>query len=95
MIPKWLPPGPQFWAVFTGGAFLLAGTAILSGVKTVLACRLLTAMFVGRGFGVGSFSICAASGPRRLGGQRDLAAIGSAWVMADFIRNRHEERFQR
>src|SRR5215469_9238833 len=41
MIPKWLPLGPTFWAVLTGGAFVLAGLAIVSGVLDVLAARLL------------------------------------------------------
>jgi uncharacterized membrane protein YphA (DoxX/SURF4 family) len=46
MVPRWIPPGRQFWAVTTGIAHLLAGVAILSGVLDVLASGSLTLMLV-------------------------------------------------
>lgn len=46
MVPAWIPPGQTFWAIATGIADLLAGIAIVSGVKDVLACRLLTCMIL-------------------------------------------------
>src|ERR1044071_2097046 len=49
MVPGWIPPGQQFWAVATGVAHLLAGLAILSGVLDVLGSRLLTVMLAAFG----------------------------------------------
>jgi uncharacterized membrane protein YphA (DoxX/SURF4 family) len=46
LVPKWLPPSPDFWAVLTGIAFVLAGIAILTGIADVLAARLLSLMLV-------------------------------------------------
>lgn len=45
MVPAWLPGGQRFWAILTGAAHLLAGLALLSGVKARLAAILLTVMF--------------------------------------------------
>jgi uncharacterized membrane protein YphA (DoxX/SURF4 family) len=42
-VPKWIWPGQMFWAATTAICFLLAATAILSGVKAGLAARFLTA----------------------------------------------------
>lgn len=36
-VPKWLPPGAEFWVIVTGICFVLAGLAILSGILDVLA----------------------------------------------------------
>lgn len=44
LVPKWLPPGQDFWAVLTGIAFMLAGIAILTETLDVLASRLLALM---------------------------------------------------
>jgi uncharacterized membrane protein YphA (DoxX/SURF4 family) len=45
MVPAWLPGGQRFWAILTGAAHLLAGVALLSGIKARLAAILLTVMF--------------------------------------------------
>ena len=41
LVPKWLPPYPEFWAYATGIADWLAALAILSGVYALAAARLL------------------------------------------------------
>lgn len=46
LVPKWLPPSQDFWVVFTGVAFVLAGVAILTKIVNVLAARLLALMFL-------------------------------------------------
>ena len=45
-VPKWIPPGGRFWAATTGVCFILAAVAILSGVLSALAARLLTLMIL-------------------------------------------------
>ncbi len=45
LVPKWLPPTPEFWAYATGVAHIAAGIAILTGVQARLAAILLTAMY--------------------------------------------------
>jgi uncharacterized membrane protein len=39
LVPQWLP-SPEFWAYFTGGAYIAAGVAIVIGVFGRLAARL-------------------------------------------------------
>ena len=46
MIPAWFPLGGPFWVILPGNAFLLAGIAILAGVRDVLAARLLALMLL-------------------------------------------------
>ncbi|AXC09717.1 hypothetical protein ACPOL_0336 [Acidisarcina polymorpha] len=45
IVPQWMPFG-YFWAGLTGIAFFLAGCAICSGIKDVLAARLLALMLL-------------------------------------------------
>src|SRR5258708_19793693 len=45
LVPKWLPPAPEFWAYATGVGHIAAGVAILTGVQARLAAILLPAMF--------------------------------------------------
>jgi uncharacterized membrane protein YphA (DoxX/SURF4 family) len=46
-VPKWMPMGGEFWTIVTGICFIFAGLAILSGIKDVLAARLLALMLFG------------------------------------------------
>jgi uncharacterized membrane protein YphA (DoxX/SURF4 family) len=48
-VPKWIPPGPMFWAIVTTIAFALAAIALLSGRSALVAARLTTAMLIGFG----------------------------------------------
>jgi uncharacterized membrane protein len=45
IVPQWMRFG-YFWAVLTGIAFILAGSAICSGIMDVLAARLLALMLL-------------------------------------------------
>jgi uncharacterized membrane protein YphA (DoxX/SURF4 family) len=88
MVPKWLPPGQQTWALATGVADILAGLALLSNIATLLAARLLTAMFVGFGLLVWAPQIALHPAAHVVwaGNAINLALIGAAWVVADSLR---------
>jgi uncharacterized membrane protein len=87
LVPKWLPPGREFWAMVTGTGFVLAGVAILSGVQDVLGSRLLTLMLI-----VFSALVLAPQifvfphDHEAWGGNAfNLAAAGAAWIVADSL----------
>jgi len=44
LVPKWIPPNQNFWAIFTTVAFSLAAISLLINRQTRLALRLLTLM---------------------------------------------------
>lgn len=92
MVPAWLPPQQNVWAIATGVADLLAGLAFLSGVMALLASRLVVLMFAGFGALVWAPKLFAAS-PDHIawgGNAINLALVGAAWVLADSIaRARH------
>jgi uncharacterized membrane protein len=92
MVPKWMPLGADFWTVFTGIAFVLAGLAILSGILDVLATRLLALMLL-----VFSALVLAPmifASPRDHvawgGNAYNLAAVGAAWIVADWLATRQQ-----
>ena len=87
MVPNWLPPGQKFWAIATGVAFLLAASAMLSGIRAVLASRLLTAMLITFGALVWAPSLFAHPGAHMVwaGNAINLALTGAAWAVADSI----------
>lgn len=89
IVPRWIPFG-AFWAVLTGIAFILAGIAICSGIKDVLAARLLALM-------LSLFEGLVEIPPIfiRLHNQAtwgaavyNLAAVGACWIFADFLATR-------
>jgi uncharacterized membrane protein len=90
MVPGWIPLGRRFWAMATGLAMLLAGLAILTRIRAVLAARLLAVL-------MGTFATFVwlprlyahPSAPRAWGGTAiTLAVAGAAWVVADALRGR-------
>jgi uncharacterized membrane protein YphA (DoxX/SURF4 family) len=87
MVPSWLPPNQRFWAGATGVAHLLAGIAIVTGIRATLAARLLTAMFVVFGLLVWLPSLVAQPLVHRVwgGNAMNLAAAGAAWIVADVL----------
>jgi hypothetical protein len=84
LVPPWMPLGQNFWVILTGIAFVLAGVAILTRVKDVLAAQLLALMFL-------VFSVIALA-PLPIANPHDhvawganaynLAAIGATWMFA-------------
>src|SRR5580692_6286940 len=89
IVPQWMRFG-YFWAVLTGIAFILAGSAICSGIRDVLAARLLALMLL-------LFEGLVEIPPIfiRLHNQRtwgaavyNLAAIGACWIFAEFLTSR-------
>jgi uncharacterized membrane protein YphA (DoxX/SURF4 family) len=93
MVPGWIPPGRQFWAVATGVAHLLAGVAILTGVLDVLGSRLLTVMLAT--FGALVWAPALFAEPREhmvwAGNAINLALTGAAWVVADSIASQRQQ----
>jgi uncharacterized membrane protein YphA (DoxX/SURF4 family) len=90
MIPKWMPFGGDFWTIFTGTAFVLAGLAILSGILDVLAARLLALMLLV--FSVFVLAPMIFAYPHNHiawgGNAYNLAAVGAAWILADWLSTR-------
>ncbi|MGH7867909.1 MAG: hypothetical protein ACREP9_09860, partial [Candidatus Dormibacteraceae bacterium] len=90
MIPNWMPLGGAFWIVLTGIAFVLAGLAILAGILDVLAARLFALMLL-----IFSLVVLApmifASPHNHIawgGNAYNLAAVGAAWIFADWLATR-------
>ena len=89
IVPHWMGLG-YFWAASTGIAFLLAGVAVCSGIKDVLAAKLLALMLL-------LFEGLVEVPPIfvRLHNQAtwaaavyNLAAIGACLIFADFLARR-------
>jgi len=93
MVPGWIPPGRQFWAVATGVAHLLAGLSILMGVLDVLGSRLLTLMLAAFGALVWAPALFARPQEHVVwaGNAINLALVGAAWVVADSITGRRRQ----
>ena len=92
MIPHWMPLSRGFWAILTGIAFVLAGLAIVSGILDALAARLLALMLLIFSALVLAPMIFAFPHDHIAwgGNAYNLAAVGSAWIFADWLslRNR-------
>jgi len=86
-VPKWIPPGQMFWAIATTIFFALASLALLSGMASLSASQLLTAMLVG--FGLLVWLPAPFANPHQLiswaGNAQNLAITGAAWIVADYL----------
>jgi uncharacterized membrane protein len=89
IVPQWMSFG-YFWAGLTGIAFILAGIAICSGIKDVLAARLLALMLLlFEGFvEVPPIFIRLHSQPTWGAAVYNLSAIGACLIFAEFIASR-------
>jgi hypothetical protein len=93
IVPHWMPFG-HFWAVLTGIAFFLAGSAICSGIMDVLAARLLALMlllFEGLVEIPPIFIRLHNQGPWGAA-VYNLAAIGACLIFAEFLAGRADRR---
>jgi hypothetical protein len=85
-VPHWAPFS-LFWVVVTGIAFLLAGSAIILGIRDVLAARLLALMLLLFEFMVEVPPVFAH--PRSQGAWGgavyNLTAIAACWTFAEFV----------
>ena len=85
LVPKWLPPTPNFWAYATGAGFILAGGAILTRVQARLASILLTAMLASFALLV-HWPMLFADPASRMNwteAATNFTLLGVAWIVAD------------
>jgi len=89
IVPRWMQFG-NFWAVLTGIAFILAGLAICSGVKDVLAARLLALMLLlFEGFvEIPPIFIRLHNEATWGAAVYNVTAIGACWIFAEFLASR-------
>jgi hypothetical protein len=89
IVPHWMSFG-YFWAGLTGMAFIVAGVAICSGIKDVLAARLLAVMLLLFEFLVEVPPIFARLHNQATWGAAvyNLSAIGACWIFAEFLATR-------
>jgi hypothetical protein len=85
-VPHWVPFG-SFWTVLTGIAFVLAGSAIVTGIRDVLAARLLMLMLF-------LFELMVEIPPVVVqphnqvawgGALYNLVAIGACWIFVESV----------
>lgn len=88
-VPYWVPFG-SFFVVLTGVAFLLAGSAIISGVQDVLAVKLLALMLLVFEAAVEVPPVFVQPHNQAAwgGAVYNLTAIGACWIFAEFVKSR-------
>jgi hypothetical protein len=89
IVPQWMPFG-YFWAGLTGIAFILAGLAICSGIRDVLALRLLALMLLLFEGLVEAPPIFVRLHDQATWGAAvyNVTAIGACWIFAEFLASR-------
>jgi uncharacterized membrane protein len=88
-VPHWVPFS-LFWVIVTGIAFLLSGCAIVSGIRDVLAARLLALMLLLFEFMVEIPPVFTHPHSQGAwgGAVYNFTVIGACWIFAEFIGNR-------
>lgn len=92
LVPKWLPPGQNFWVVVTGIAFVLAGIGILSQMLDVLAARLLALMLLVFSAIVLAPNLAAFPHAKDAWDANafNLAAVAAVWISAQWLAARRQ-----
>jgi hypothetical protein len=87
LVPKWLPPSQNFWAIATTVFFALAAVALLTNRMALIAARLLTLMLVI--FGVFVWLPLLVSDPHSHTNWSEtaetFAIAGTAWILGDLL----------
>lgn len=93
IVPHWISFG-YFWAALTGIAFLLAGSAICSGIMDIPAARLLALMLLLFDGLVEIPPIFIRLHNEATWGAAvyNVAAIGACWIFAEFVASRADKR---
>jgi uncharacterized membrane protein len=89
IVPQWMGFG-YFWAGTTGVAFILAGVAVCSGIKDILAARLLALMlllFEGL-VEIPPIFIRMHNQPTWGAAVYNVSAIGACLIFAEFLASR-------
>lgn len=91
-VPKWIPLGGTFWAIATGILFVLAGLAILTAIRDVLAAWLLGLMLlVFSALILTPMTFAAPHDHTSWGGNfYNLTGVGAAWILADQLASRRK-----
>ena len=85
-VPKWMPLGGLFWAVFTGVAHLAVAVALLSGIWALLATRLAAVMYLGFGIlGWGTFLLAKSDHFTWGGAIITFTLAAGVWMLGDSI----------
>lgn len=87
MVPDWMPPGQQEWALVTGVLHVMAGLALVTNIAALVAVQLLTVMFAAFGLLVWGPQIFVYPESHMVwaGNAINLALMGAAWVMTDAV----------
>lgn len=90
LIPKWLPPGQEFWAYATGVFHIAGGIAILTGIRARLAAILLTIMYASFTPLVHLPTLFSGHTTQFVWTENALNIIltGVAWIVADSLKRR-------
>ena len=90
-VPHWLPFG-NFWLIITGIAFMLAGCAIVSGIRDVLAAKCLALMLLvfEAAVEIPPVFVQPHSQVAWGGAVYNLTAIGVCLIFAEFVAGRRQ-----
>ncbi len=93
MVPKWMPLGGPFWAIFTGICFVLAGIAIARDVLGAAGARWLGIMLLAFSALILVELPFAAPHDHVAWGANayNLTVVGAAWIVADWLTERRRE----
>ncbi len=90
LVPKWLPPSPEFWGYATGVFHIAGGIAILTGIQARLAAILLTVMYASFTPLVHLPTLFTGHATQFVWTENALNIIltGAAWIVADSLARR-------